>query len=187
LTEAIPIHLQRVMSGNYLGRCYCRMGNLEKSLAVLTETDTYRATHGVRGWDYFVPVALATTYLATAERNGGPGRDEYMKKARQVCKRVFKWTKGYRVALPEALRLQGVYDWLTGKQASAQKHWQRSLALAEEMGMRYDLATTHLEMGKRLNDHNHLTQAETIFADIGAEFDLAETRKLLEAFGAEGR
>jgi hypothetical protein len=48
------------------------------------------------------------------------------------------------------------------------------------MGTRYYLGMSHLEMGRRLNDREHLQQAETIFAEIGAKFDLAETRRLLE-------
>jgi hypothetical protein len=52
------------------------------------------------------------------------------------------------------------------------------------MGMRYELGMTHLEMGQRLKDRGHLEQAEKIFADIGAEFDLAQTRKLLKLYDA---
>jgi hypothetical protein len=48
------------------------------------------------------------------------------------------------------------------------------------MGARYDLGMTHLELGRRLSDDEHLKQAEAIFAEIGAEFDLAETRRLLQ-------
>ena len=73
-----------------------------------------------------------------------------------------------------------MYDWLKGRQASAQKHWQRSLDVAGEMGMRYEVAMTHLEIGRRLDDRQHLKDAETIFAEIGADFDLGETRKFLE-------
>ena len=54
---------------------------------------------------------------------------------------------------------------------------QQSLALAEEMGMRYDLGMAHLEMGRRLDDREHLSEAETIFAEIGAEYDLERARK----------
>ena len=56
--------------------------------------------------------------------------------------------------------------------------------MAEQMGMRYDLAMTHLEMGRRLNDREHLDKAEAIFAEIGAKWDLAETRRLLERLQA---
>ena len=48
--------------------------------------------------------------------------------------------------------------------------------------MRYRLGMTHLEMGRRLKDNEHLEQAEKIFSEIGADFDLAETRKLLQAY-----
>ena len=48
------------------------------------------------------------------------------------------------------------------------------------MGTRYYLGMTHLEMGRRLRDQEHLRQAETVFAEIGAEFDLGQTRRLLQ-------
>ena len=48
------------------------------------------------------------------------------------------------------------------------------------MGMRYYVGMTHLEIGKRLHDHAHLKQAEVVFAEIGANFDLAEARKLMQ-------
>ena len=182
LFEAMQNHFGQVLEGGTLGRCYCRMGELEKSLAVLTKADEHRVTHRVRLYEYYVSMALLTTHLAIAERGEGRTREEHLREARPIRKRVSALTKGYPVSLPEALRLQGVYDWLTGKQASAQKHWQRSLVLAEEMGMRYELAMTRLEMGTRLNDREHLQQAEAIFAGIGAEFDLAQTRELLEKF-----
>jgi hypothetical protein len=35
-------------------------------------------------------------------------------------------------------------------------------------------------MGRRLKDLEHLRRAEAIFTEIGAEWDLAETRRLLE-------
>jgi class 3 adenylate cyclase/tetratricopeptide (TPR) repeat protein len=180
LSEALPSHTHRVMAGSILGRCYCRAGDIDTSLAVLAKTDAYRLTHRVRGWGYYLPAALCMTYLTAAEHHVARKRDEDLTKAKGACKSLFRWAKGYRVCLPEAMRLKGVCDWLTDKQASAQKHWRRSLTLAEEMGMRYDLAMTHLEMGKRLKDQDHLKQAEAIFADIGAEFDLAETRRLLQ-------
>jgi hypothetical protein len=75
-----------------------------------------------------------------------------------------------------------VYEWLLGRRSSAEKHWRHSIALCEEMGMRYDLAMTHLEMGRRLDDHEHLRQAEAIFAEIGAEWDLEQVRRYLPPF-----
>jgi hypothetical protein len=67
-----------------------------------------------------------------------------------------------------------------GRPSFGEKWWQKSLKAAEEMGMRYELGMTHLEIGQRLKDRNHLEKAEGIFTEIGAEFDLQEARKLLE-------
>ena len=41
------------------------------------------------------------------------------------------------------------------------------------MGMRYDEAMTHLEMGQRLGERAHLAQAEAMFAVIGAQWHVA--------------
>ena len=78
------------------------------------------------------------------------------------------------------MRLQGRYEWLKGKPTVARQWWQRSLDTAEEIGLRYDLGMTHLEMGQRLGERAHLERAETIFAEIGAERDLARAREALE-------
>lgn len=68
--------------------------------------------------------------------------------------------------------LQGRYEWLRGKPESARRWWNKCLAEAERMGMRYDEGMTHLEIGQRLGECEHLDKAEAIFAEIGAELDL---------------
>ena len=85
-----------------------------------------------------------------------------------------------KACLPEATRPQGTYDWFKGKQASAQNHWQLSLALSEQMGMRYDLGMAHLETGRRLDNRAHLQKAEGVFAGIGAEWDVEQARRYLK-------
>ena len=75
---------------------------------------------------------------------------------------------------------QGTCEWLNDRPAPANKWWKQSLRITEEIGMRYRLGMTHLEMGRRLQDRSHLAKAEKIFIEIGAEFDLAETRMLLQ-------
>ena len=107
-----------------------------------------------------------------------------MRRAKKAYKEVLRSAKVYRYCLPEAMMLQGQYEWITGKPSSAQEWWEKSIKAAEEMGERYHLGMTHLEMGRRLNDRKHLKNAEAIFAEIGAEWDLAETRRLLERFQA---
>jgi hypothetical protein len=40
------------------------------------------------------------------------------------------------------------------------------------MEQRYDLGMAHLEIGQRLGVRDHLEQAQAIFAEVGAEWDL---------------
>ena len=72
---------------------------------------------------------------------------------------------------------QGRYEWLMGRSGTARKWWQRSLRLAEEMGQRFYLGKTHLEISQWLGDRAHLERAESIFEEIGAEWELALARE----------
>jgi tetratricopeptide (TPR) repeat protein len=124
---------------------------------------------------------IAEAYLLAVEQTVKPEKGYWLKKAGTACQEALRQGKPYRGLMVEAMRMKGTYEWLKGRLSSAEKWWQRSLKRAEELGMSYELGITHLEMGKRLKDRNHLENAEAIFSEIGAEFDLAQTRKLLEA------
>ena len=56
------------------------------------------------------------------------------------------------------------------------------MSVAEKIGMRSELGHDPFGNGPSLKDNEHLEQAEKIFSEIGADFDLAETRKLLQAY-----
>ncbi len=56
---------------------------------------------------------------------------------------------------------------------------QQNTALAQKHGQRCDEGMAHVEMGKRLNDYKLLQRAMAIFADLGAEWDLARAREAL--------
>ncbi len=51
--------------------------------------------------------------------------------------------------------------------------------MAERQGARYEGAITHLEIGRRLDDGEHLRLAEAEFADMGAAYWLGEARRAL--------
>jgi class 3 adenylate cyclase/tetratricopeptide (TPR) repeat protein len=180
LAEAVPAHISRIFAGSLLGRCYFRLGDVERSITVLKHAEDYRTAHGVRGYECETPLALFATFLAAAEQGTGVDKEEYLSRAKRASKEVFRSAKVYRYCLPEAMRLQGKYEWIRSKSSSAQEWWQKSIKTAEEMGARYDLGMAHLEMGHRLNDRDHLERAEAIFAEIGAQFDLSQTRDALE-------
>ena len=90
-----------------------------------------------------------------AEQSEESGRADLLKKAKSSCRAALKQGKAFRPGMPEAMRLQGTYEWLRGRSAAALKWWQRSLALADEMGHGYDVGVTNLEMGQRLHRRAH--------------------------------
>jgi hypothetical protein len=126
---------------------------------------------------------LAEAYLLAAEQAQGTEKNDWLKKARSACQAALKQGKANRGGLPEAMRLQGRYEWLNSRPESAQKWWQRNLALAQELEERYELGLTHLEMGQRLGERAHVEQAEKILGQVGACLDLAHARELLRKAG----
>jgi class 3 adenylate cyclase/tetratricopeptide (TPR) repeat protein len=184
VAKAIPDLSSHGLAGGYLTKCSLRLGNRPVAFTTLRETEAFQRGHRAPGVSTVgVHVASAEALLAAAEQSAGSEKSKSMKEAQLACGRALKTAKAYyRCFVPEALRLRGTYEWLTTKPLAAQKWWMRSLCLANETGMRYESGMTHLEMGRRLKDLEHLRQAEAIFTEIGAEWDLAETRRLLERF-----
>ena len=181
LATEVPDHMCQCRASTSLADCFLQRGDVERSLAVLQEADLVRRHHDVRGpYSLQILNGLNHTYLSAVEQNTGSTRMEWLKKAKTGCKRALKLGKTFQQGRTEAKRHQGTYEWLNGKPASAQRWWDQSLSIAGEIGMHAERGLTHLEMGRRLKDREHLQQAETIFTEIGAEFDLAKARKLLQ-------
>ena len=129
---------------------------------------------------YGLFTSWAGAYLQAAEQSETIGRAAWLKKAGRACRAGMKLRKAFHPGKPEALRLQGRYEWLKGNTVQAQRWWQKSLAEAEALGMRYELGLTQLEIGQRLGEGVYLEKAEAIFTELGAELDLARSRELLK-------
>jgi tetratricopeptide (TPR) repeat protein len=181
LAEMIPDHIYRINAGAELGLCYLRQGNYEKALSELEICRRVRAEHRVihSYGDVTTLNNLAEVHLWMAEQGGELRRNASLEKAKSTCRAALKEGPKMRPKLPKAMRLQGTCEWLSGKPTAAQKWWNKSLAEVERMGLRYDIGMVHFEMGQRLGERPHLEKAEKIFAEIGAEFDLARTKKVL--------
>jgi len=181
IAEAIPSHGVLIGASGDLAQCHLRQGQLEKALSTLQICQKLYIEHSV-GWGHETPLfnGLAEGYLLAAERSDTTNRAGWLKKAENACRNAIGRGKITRFALPEALRLQGTYEWLRSKPSVAKKWWQRSLALAEKMGQRYDLGMAHLEVGQRLGDREHLERAEAMFREVGAEWDLKRAQQALE-------
>jgi len=170
LAEAIPDYLYRIFAGSELGLCYLRQGDWQAALAELKMCQRFAAEHHViePSGRVFTLNNLTETYLFAAEHSAPPERAAWLNKAKGACRAGLKESPKFRAKWPKALRLRGTYEWLGGKPAAAHNWWQKSLAEAERMGLRYDVAMTHLEIGQRLGNPIHLEKAESIFAEIGS-------------------
>jgi tetratricopeptide (TPR) repeat protein len=179
IAKDLPDKCFCIMTHADLGRCYLGLGRLADALDALEVSQSYFAPY--LGGDSYASLrnGRAEAFLAAAEQDDGAKRGAWLQKARAACREALKLEKEFRPGLPEAMRLQGTYEWLRDKPATAWEWWQRSLRLAEEMGQRYDLGMTHLEAGQRSRERAHLERAEAIFAEIGAEWNLARAREAL--------
>lgn len=179
VTEAAGNIYFRLLSGNELGQCYLRMGVWQAALETLETNRQFIVKHHFNRDPQSNGVlrnSFAWAYLMAAEQSNPKDRAAWLKKARGACREALKWGNAFRLGKPGALRLQGVYEWLMGDSARAKSWWDQSLSEAETLGTPYELALTHLEIGQRLGEWDHLEKAESIFAELGAELDLERAR-----------
>jgi class 3 adenylate cyclase/tetratricopeptide (TPR) repeat protein len=183
LAEAIPDYIYHIIAGAELSLCYLRQGDWRAALAQLETCqriaaerrliEPYGRTNTLNN--------LAEAYLFAVEHSDKSEKADWLNKSGEACRVALKQAPRHRTKWPKAMRLQGTYEWLNGKPVNARKWWHKSLAEAERTGLRYDAGVTHLELGYRLGERVHLEKAEAIFAEIGAEWDLARARELLAA------
>jgi tetratricopeptide (TPR) repeat protein len=170
VSDAIPDYLTRVRVGSELGRCYLDQDQPQAALSALTQAQRICAAHNLRSFA-ITPLrnGLAEAHLRMAEESRAPERAQWLAQAGNTCQAALKQGKVFRGGVPEAYRLKGIHEWLRGRKDAARGWWQRSLADAEVQGLKYDAAMAHLEIGRRLHDHQHLSSAQAIFAEIGVQ------------------
>lgn len=183
IAKSVPDALLSGLAAGYLGKCYIRRENLSAAMGTFREAKEFVKLHkGPKLSKCFLSPGMAEAFLTAAERSDGADRRRWLKESKQACREALRIsTRYFRPSLPEATRFKGTYEWLQGRSSAAQKWWTRSLEQCQKIGMRYQEGLTHLEIGRFLRDMAHLQQAETVFAEIGAEFDLARTKRLLES------
>jgi tetratricopeptide (TPR) repeat protein len=178
-----------VHSGNDLGWCYLLKDEQPKAQAIFAESLKISAEHNLmksplRTRSIF---GMMLVHLRSAEecRRAGKSSANDLKTAKKLRRSVLEAGHVWRGGLPEALRLIGTYYWLKGRPRAAMRLWKQSISLAETLGVPFDIAETHLEIGRRLSDPTHLKQAESIFSEIGAEWGLSMARESLAACKGE--
>ena len=184
LGNTIPDYEDRIEAGSELGRCFVRLGQIEKALSVLEETRRVYTEHGTTwGNEIALYSGLAEAALWIAEQDTMHHKAN-LSRANQACREALEHARKSRVRLPDVMRIRATCLWLSGDRKAAQKMWKQSLKLTQEQGQYYDEGVILLDMGSRVGDRSYLEKAITILSEVGAEWDLARAReavgKLLE-------
>lgn len=182
LAKIIPDYLYHIIARTELALCYLSQGDWQAALTELETCQRFAAQYNVVEPYGRVSTLnqLAEVYLFIFEHGGRSDRSVWLEKARVACQSGTKAAAGCKLQEPKAMRLRGTCEWLRGKPAIAQRWWQKSLAQAERMGMRYDEGLTYLEIGQRLGERRHLEKAEGILGEIGAALAVAKVKDLLQ-------
>ena len=170
-----------LVSGGELAQCYLRAGDLERAAIAIEAAEKLRPLYLSPGGNAFIPLvhAEAERFLLAAERSSGPERDQWLRQAGPAAWDGVKRIKFFRLAGPEAMLLQGRFEWLSGRTSTAHDWWQKSAQEAVRLGTRYDEGLAHAEIGSRLSERPELETAAAIFAEIGARRDLVRVTELL--------
>ena len=172
---AIPAWQNVVYDMALLGKCHVLQGRLEAASALLVEA--FRIVEIEKLFLPFDQVELLTAqamvHLAFAERHDGIARDAGLREARHACRTGLRYARQMPGWLPEALRLHGTLDWLSGNRADAEGHWRESVEVAERSDFPIERARTLLEIGRRTGARDLVEQAAEVFRQSGAKVFLA--------------
>ena len=180
IAKKLPDYVTLTGLGGWIGQSYLALGEVDRSIELMETTEQLiRDQIGNLPGYVYIGNSLAKSYLTKAEMSIGKDRLAWLKKTPLILRRSLKDARRNRMALPDAQMLQGRYEWLRGRPEKAKKWWGDALTQAKASGLRYQEGVIYLETGRRLDNCEHLQQAEVILEEIGAEFDLAMVREAL--------
>jgi tetratricopeptide (TPR) repeat protein len=170
-----------LVSGGELAQCLLRSGDIDGATSAIEAAEKVRPLYLSPGGNAFIPLihAEAERFLLLAERASGAERDRWLRQAGPVCQDGVKRIKFFRLAGPEAMLLQGRFEWLSGRSSAGRDWWTKSAREAAQLGMRWDEGLAYAEIGIRLADRAELEKAAAIFTETGARRDLARVTEEL--------
>ena len=161
------------MSLRILGQTHMRKGEIREAIQALEKSRSVVAKHQLLH-DFVVGtfVIAAEAYLEAANELAGE-RTSFLRKAKwnleaaQLLSRMFKNWRAH------TLRVRASYEFARGREGRGLALLQRSIAIADQLGSRYDSAKAHLMIAKELS-HRHallvktsIDTAKAILADLG--------------------
>ena len=90
-----------------------------------------------------------TSRFACAE--SADERSKLLKETRPILKAIRRYGPKYAFRYPEALRLAGTFEWLTGRQWRAFALWNEGLRIGRHLNLKPELGRIGFEVAKRLS------------------------------------
>jgi class 3 adenylate cyclase len=116
---------------------------------------------------------VAEVYLSLWET--GQDSSDTRRAARQACRALRRFARVFPIGKARARLYQGRLAQLSGQAERARAAWRASLAAAERLGMPFEAALAHSELGRHavgeLQGQWHLEQAETLLQELGIASD----------------
>jgi predicted ATPase len=95
--------------------------------------------------------------------------------AQKACSALRKYARIFPVSEPRARLLSGRLLYLSGRPRRARGAWQASLSAAERLGMPFEAALAHSELGRHATNEvqrrQHLERAQTLLHELGITHD----------------
>jgi tetratricopeptide (TPR) repeat protein len=194
LTQAIELfaatsdYLSIVEAKADIAQCHLRLGHLDRAIELFEEAYALIAARQLRGFTCTeVTNGRAEAYLKAYEQADDANQHQLLDRAKHACRSALNQVEVDRAAMPTAYRVQGTYQWHSGRLDKALGWWNKSEAAAAALGASWELGRTLLERGRFTNSPSHLCAAEQIFVDFGAKLELAATRDLMASSISYGR
>jgi class 3 adenylate cyclase/tetratricopeptide (TPR) repeat protein len=95
--------------------------------------------------------------------------------AQRACSALRRYARSFPVGEPRARLLSGRLLYLSGRPRRARAAWRASLSAAERLGMPFEAALAHYELGRHATNEvqrrQHLERAQTLLHELGITHD----------------
>ena len=94
--------------------------------------------------------------------------------ARKACSALRTFARVFPIGEPRAQLWTGRLQYLSGRPDRAQRAWRASLSAAQRLGMPFEVALAHFELGRGANGQPqqqwHLGRAQTLLHELGVAY-----------------
>lgn len=192
ILDELPNFASSVNTNGQLALAYHRLGETEKALAFAGRV--FDLTANVRPTVYSLDVgfaAIAEVYFELWENAvQNPDRKTNAAKYKQSAEKALKLLLTFKNVFPIGQAYlayyQGWYEWLTDKQHTAVKSWQKGLSAAQKYRLLQEEGLIRIKLGIALKNNHldqkaHLERAIQIFEEMGASRELRLANQAREA------